>query len=492
MGVTKLKGNALVQQHTFYEKLFSNFNKYIEIRLIDSRNQSKGQLFMTYEELLQYDTPNDVNVYVGVFERGKRRGKETDCTKTNAIYLDFDNVTLEEIMFRIDMNNMPIPSLIVNSGHGYHVYWKLDKPAGHEVKPITKKLQSILQADSKAVDIARVLRVPATTNVKEEKHVKAELIQVNDVTTSIKIFEKLLNVKAEKPAYRVVGSVQELEAIKTNGLHNMAKGVGKGERNFCTGRIVQTLKRMNFTKLEATNIVFKWNTFNKPQKDVKELKKDINTFWHDERYRYDGKTFSDERLEEINLRFIDDETVFFNGVDDDAHSYDNELLKPDTFIKTTGLTFATLSIIKLAGNDGIRREHIADLSKRNAQDKKLRESLNLLERMKYIKVIKRNRVNHYVFTEKANYKRGYTNVSKSLHRSYIHGELKEQEYKLMILLESYAYDGKKAIYPSNQTLALRSGRTERTIRNTLKQLQHKQFIKVELKHGKRYIYFIYR
>src|SRR5699024_6694232 len=144
------------------------------------------------------------------------------------------------------------------------------------------------------------------------------------------------------------------------------------------------------------------------------------------------------------------------------------------------------------GNDGIRREHIADLSKRNAQDKKLRESLNLLEKMKYIKVVKKSRVNHYVFTEKANYKRGYTNVSKSLHRSYIHGELKEQEYKLMILLESYAYDGKKAIYPSNQTLALRSGRTEQTIRNTLKQLQHKQFIKVELKHGKRYIYFIYR
>src|SRR5699024_3261420 len=115
-----------------------------------------------------------------------------------------------------------------------------------------------------------------------------------------------------------------------------------------------------------------------------------------------------------------------------------------------------------------------------------------LQRLDYVKVNKQGRTNYYTFNEKANYNRGYTLVGKSLHRSYIHGELREQEYKLMILLESYAFDHKKEVYPSNQTLALRLGQSNSTVQRNLRQLRHKQFIKTETKKGRRYIRFIYR
>lgn len=479
-------------QEKFYKVLFSNYSNYIEVRLIDNKGKAKP-FFLTYKELLNYPVPNNVNAYVGIYERkSKRNGKTDNCTKTNVIYLDFDNMELEEVKHRIDMAQIPLPSMIVSSGKGYHVYWLLDEPAGHNLKPVIEELAKVLGADTVATDTARILRIPDTNNMKYQPAITTELVEINNNKASIQEFERILKVKAVLDTG--TGTVKELLDIKLNGLNNMAKGVKKGERNFCTGRIVQTLQRLNYTKLETTNIVFRWNNLNVPAKSTNEVKRDINVFWHNDekRYRYDGKDFSNERLQEINNRFIDDETTFFIGEDTDTHNYDNELLNPINFKKTKALTFAILSIIKLEESKGIRREHLADLSKRNPNDKTLRESLNLLTKMKYIKIKKRVQTNYYVFTEKGNYKRGYTAVSKSLHRSYIHGELKEHEYKLMILLESYAYDNKKEIYPSNQNLALRIGQTDRTIRNNLKKLEHKQFIKQEMKQGKRFIRFIYR
>ena len=477
-------------QQIFYRDLFEGSKDFIEVRLIKADEKPK-QIFLTYKELLHYTPPTDWNVYIGVFQRGKKRGRAEDCTSTNAIYLDFDGMELTEIQYRIDMAGIPEPSLIVHSGHGYHCYWLLTESAGQEVQPIIKVMQERLNADPKAVDVPRILRVPDTMNLKGEP-VQAELINRNGRRTPLKTFETILDIKAQAAPETPSASVKELSAILYNGLNNMAAGVSKGERNFCTGRIVQTLKRLNYTKQEASEIVFQWNTLNQPKKPTNELKKEINVFWHDERYKYDGKEFSEPSLQELNERFINGETEFFDSAEEDSHHYDNELLKPQVFKEISGLTFAALSIVKLAESDGIRREHIADLCKRDKHDRNLKQSLKILQSMGYITIKKKNRINYFVFSEKANYRRGYTAVSKSLHRSFIHGELKEHEYKLMILLELFAFDNKKEVYPSTATLALRSGQSERTIRRNLQQLEHKQFIKVYEQARKRNIRLIYR
>src|SRR5699024_9028308 len=132
------------------------------------KEENVEQLFFTYNELINYPTPQDKNIYVGIYERNKKgSGRIDNCTRSNAIYLDFDNVTLDEIMFKIDMKNLPQPSMTIGSGNGYHLYWILDKPAGHELKPIIEALANKLNADTGATDIARVLRVPDTMNVKD-------------------------------------------------------------------------------------------------------------------------------------------------------------------------------------------------------------------------------------------------------------------------------------------------------------------------------------
>lgn len=484
-----------LDQQKYINTLFSNVDKYIEVRLINDNKVE--QIFMSYRELLDYEFPMNTNVYIGIFERNRKKGDKNSVTKTNALFLDFDNTDIDTIMYKIDMFQLPQPSMIVNSGHGYHMYWKLEKPAGREIERVLKALQVKLNADPQAVDIARVLRVPDTMNVKSEA-VKSTLVTCTDHTTTVNEFEIALNVTAAVADNEVttIGAVKELLGVKFNGLNNMAAGVKKGERNFCTGRIVQTLRRLNYTKQEVTEIVMQWNKLNTPVKATKEVKHDINVFWYEftdkNRYRYDGEVFSDDRLEEINSRFINEQTHFFKGNELNTHNYDNELLNQNNFKKMTGLTFATLSIIKLAESKGIRREHIADLCKRHDKDTNLRKSLKTLETLGYIKYFLDNQVKYYVFTEKANFRRGYTAVSKSLHRSFIYKELNENEYKAMILLENYAYDNKNEIYPSNDTLAYRLCCTDRNIRRILRQLEHKQFITTEMKHGKRFIRLIYR
>lgn len=495
-------------QEQFYKALFNDAKDFIEIRLISESKPKPQQIFLTFKELLHYSAPLDSNVYIGIFGRSKKgSGKSENCSKTNAIYLDFDGMELEEINFRIDMAGLPQPSMIVNSGHGYHVYWLLEKAAGHEVQPIIKAMQALLNADPKAVDPARILRVPDTMNVKADP-IKCELIELNDRRTALETFESILKVKAQAEIIEHIEGIPELLEIRFNGLNNMAAGVQKGERNFCTGRIVQTLKRLNYTKHEASEIIFRWNTLNRPKKPVNELKKEINVFWHESQYKYDGKTFSDEGLQELNERFIDNETAFFKGGEDSNFHYDNDLLG-DQFYKISGLVFAVLAIVKLSEEKGITLKEIAHLCRRTVEDKTLLKSVDHLVKNNHVsKKTKKGLPAIYHFKEKAfSEKRGFTSTPKLLHKLYIEAcnarqlekelnrrpadRLNETRYKMLILLESYAFDSKRELFASDSTLANRMRLTNKSIKNNLQWLVDNQYIKFAEKQGRRYIRLIY-
>src|SRR5690625_5646626 len=135
---------------------------------------------------------------------------------------------------------------------------------------------------------------------------KCRIIEYINKEVSIEQFEQALKIKVEPkdntPRYRYI---DDLKRIKLNGLHNMAFGVNKGERNFCTGRIVQTLQKLNYSKEETTKIVMKWNELNRPVKNYRELRNDIEVFWHsyenEKKDRYAGKTFSNEDRKSTRL-----------------------------------------------------------------------------------------------------------------------------------------------------------------------------------------------
>lgn len=117
-----------------------------------------------------------VNVYFGVCLRKAKWKKGSRGTAAMAISstcvwvdIDFKEIAREEALALVKA--FPLrPSIIALSGGGVHCYWLLREPATESelrrVKGVNQKLVALLRGDPQAVDLARVLRVVGTQNVK--------------------------------------------------------------------------------------------------------------------------------------------------------------------------------------------------------------------------------------------------------------------------------------------------------------------------------------
>ena len=120
--------------------LFDYGDDYIEIREIgDTGAESK---FFAPEDIKDYKPNLDVNVYFGVYGRKNTdSGKDYNTTTTSMIWVDYDNFQqgstlvekLLEVEIALDFEDIPIPTLIVSSGNGLHLYWRLTEPTPKNV-----------------------------------------------------------------------------------------------------------------------------------------------------------------------------------------------------------------------------------------------------------------------------------------------------------------------------------------------------------------------
>ena len=84
---------------------------------------------------------------------------------------------------------LPLPTALVDSGGGFHVYWISDKPLTRaEWEPYADGLWALVQkhglkADAVTTDAARILRVPGTFNKKQDipRPVEIKLLQPTDI-----------------------------------------------------------------------------------------------------------------------------------------------------------------------------------------------------------------------------------------------------------------------------------------------------------------------
>jgi len=96
-----------------------------------------------------------------------------------ACYVDIDKqLSRYELNEQIKASNLPHPSVIVNSGRGWHLYWLLDSTPAKAL-PVWQELQDQLintfDADRSARDCARVLRLVGSTNSKNGADVWGEV-----------------------------------------------------------------------------------------------------------------------------------------------------------------------------------------------------------------------------------------------------------------------------------------------------------------------------
>lgn len=157
---------------------------YIELRPL-GRNGEKGKrewipLSRIGEEspelrrVLELNAAGTNHAYFGVAPRQRRGDGTAENVKVaSALWADFDvkNGEAKPTLLRRIEELPPPPSLIVDTGGGYHAYWLLDEyvPVDGRFLRILQNLVAATGADPQAKDPARILRLPGSVNVKAER-----------------------------------------------------------------------------------------------------------------------------------------------------------------------------------------------------------------------------------------------------------------------------------------------------------------------------------
>ncbi len=110
-------------------------------------------------------------IYLGVNPRRTYGGgKDADVLLARALFVDFDGgCTVAAALAKIGAAGLPEPTIVLESGHGVHVYWKLDRPI-QDMKLFREHQRGLIQllgSDPAIHDPPRVMRLPGFMNTKE-------------------------------------------------------------------------------------------------------------------------------------------------------------------------------------------------------------------------------------------------------------------------------------------------------------------------------------
>lgn len=208
----------------FFELLYSGIEKRknkIQIFLIDIYNKSvKWQFFTNINDAINYVSSEDNEERYDIYFRcpeikpDASSGTEKDLSCHPFLYADIDAaikdsnghiikvISKKELMEKID--NFPLPpTVIVDSGNGFHIYWKLALPIYEKkkVKYLLSSIQECLGSDSKATLLTQLLRVPCTHNRKGQdkgkEPVKVKIVKNNGTVYTVNAFFEALNLREE-------------------------------------------------------------------------------------------------------------------------------------------------------------------------------------------------------------------------------------------------------------------------------------------------------
>lgn len=120
-------------------------------------------------------------VFITVNETTLKGRKASDIRAIRSLWVDLD---LKDAITEPDFQSLPLPpTIITKSGHGWHLYWVLAEPSWDldRARMLLKSIAHHLKdwgADDSATDVARVLRLPGSWNLKDPGNpVAVELTQ---------------------------------------------------------------------------------------------------------------------------------------------------------------------------------------------------------------------------------------------------------------------------------------------------------------------------
>lgn len=160
--------------HEFIDLWIPRISGNLEIRPLKQKTyQPVPALFsLDAKEIEKYIRNNiDFHIFFGILGRKGNKGDKESISEVHCFWVDIDfkdlpdgQIEADGILGAFDLQ----PTLVINSGGGYHVYWFLNEPTKDlaRAERILKGLAIRLKADTQSAELARILRVPFTQNWK--------------------------------------------------------------------------------------------------------------------------------------------------------------------------------------------------------------------------------------------------------------------------------------------------------------------------------------
>ena len=152
--------------------------------------------------------------------------RKENLTHINAVFADWDfkpnegeptgSAKPDFKQFLLDIDDLPTPTFVVESGNGWHVYWLLEESIvvtdetrvelTKQVEGMHRFIHSNYGSDSGAMDVLRLLRTPGTVHRKQPEYPFTVTVVVDNEDTRYTLDELL---EAMPPVYREVVTVDE-------------------------------------------------------------------------------------------------------------------------------------------------------------------------------------------------------------------------------------------------------------------------------------------
>jgi hypothetical protein len=191
----------------FFDALFEGMEGYVEFRSFPPDGDGKPQ--QKFVELPLKELPKlseTRHQYFGPAPRKQKRGTDDSVSETRCLWADVDAKCFEggkEEAYKTVSDLGPLtPSIIVDTGNGYHAYWLLEEPMGkHEARDWMESLRFAISPKLDNVsNPSRILRVPGTQNLKNNDPKLVKIIDFEpDRLFNSEIFEQYTVKPSKKP-----------------------------------------------------------------------------------------------------------------------------------------------------------------------------------------------------------------------------------------------------------------------------------------------------
>jgi P4 family phage/plasmid primase-like protien len=269
-----------------------------------------GEIF---PQLERFNAKFAANIHHGVNPRRRRPpsgfGKNEDIEAYVSLWVDVDfrgheeaiRKQFEEAVALLRDAGLP-PSVVIDSGHGLHAYWFLDKPYPvAEARPCCAGIMDFFKISDPIHDPRRLLRVPGFTNVKDPKNPKeCRIVEATWARYPLSAFaDYRVELAKSAPAPSEAGQggapAPPPSSVKTVSrdprIEEAKRGVPEGggpyggRHNAAVALAGHYCSFKDLSKKTILNEMLSWNARNSPPLPEKEITSIVEDIWGKEQIK---------------------------------------------------------------------------------------------------------------------------------------------------------------------------------------------------------------